>query len=79
MTLRYRRTFVLRRYRGRHRHGQDGLVHCRRLASMAAALTAHRFGWSAVRHDRASVRRRLAVPAVPVPAMSTRTPQTLAA
>jgi hypothetical protein len=79
MTLRYRRTFVLRRYRGRHRHGQDGLVHCRLLASMAAALTARQFGWTATRHNRASVRRRLAVPPTPVPGMSTRAPQTLPA
>jgi len=79
MTLRFRRTFALRRYRGRHRHGHDGLVHCRLLASMAAALTARQGGWSAVRHSRASVRRRLAVPVAPVPVISTRTPQTLAA
>jgi len=38
MTLRYPRAFVLRRYRGRHRHGRNGLVHCRFLAPMAAAL-----------------------------------------
>jgi hypothetical protein len=79
MALRYRRTFVLRRYRGRHRHGQDDLVHCRLLASMAAALSARQAGWSALRHDRASVRRRLPVPVAPVPAVATRTPQTLAA
>jgi hypothetical protein len=79
MMLRFRRAFALRRYRGRHRHGHDGLVHCRLLASMAAALTARQFGWSAVRHSRASVRRRLAVPVAPVPAISTRAPQTLAA
>jgi len=79
MTLRYPRAFVLRRYRGRHRHGQDGLVHCRLLASMTAALGARQAGWSAARHDRASVRRRLAVPSTPVPAVSTRVVQTLPA
>ena len=72
MTLRYPRAFVLHRYRGRHRHGRDGLVHCRLLASMAAALAARRAGWSAARHDRASVRRRLRGTFAPVPAISTR-------
>jgi hypothetical protein len=72
MTLRYPRAFVLRRYRGRHRHGQDGLVHCRFLAPMAAALAARQAGWSALRHDRASVRRRIAVPVAPLPALPTR-------
>jgi hypothetical protein len=79
MTLRYPRAFVLRRYRGRHRHGRDGLVHCRLLPLMAGALGARQAGWSAARHDRASVRRRLVAPATPVPAVSTRAPQTLAA
>ena len=72
MTLRYTRAFVLRRYRGRHHHGQAGLVHCRLLAHMASALAARQAGWSAVRHDRASVRRRLVVPVTAVASVSTR-------
>lgn len=79
MTLRYPRASVLRRYRGRHRHGQDGLMHCRLLASMASAMGARQAGWSAARHDRASVRRRLAVTSTPVPAVSTLAARTLAA
>jgi hypothetical protein len=46
------------RYRGRHRVGLTGLVHCRALQAMAAALRARKSGWRPARHDLASVAAR---------------------
>jgi hypothetical protein len=68
---------ALGKYRGRHRHGADGLVHCRLLMAMAAALRARKDGWRPVRHDPASVRERLAAAAVP--SVSLARPVTLSA
>lgn len=60
-----------RRYRGRHRHGRDGLIHCRMLMAMAAALRARKDGWQPTRHNLESVRRRLATQTVPARNLST--------
>ena len=54
-----------RRYRGRHRNGADGLIHCRMLMAMAIALRARKDGWRPLRHDVASVRRRQVRDTVP--------------
>ncbi|MGI8880331.1 MAG: hypothetical protein ACR2KJ_07475 [Jatrophihabitans sp.] len=46
-------------YHGRHRLGRPGLMHCRTLMAMAAALNARKAGWRPVRHDQDSVRARV--------------------
>lgn len=53
-------------YRGRHRLGLPGLMHCRALMAMAAALHARKAGWRPVRHDKDSVRARVTMMPAPM-------------
>lgn len=63
------------RYHGRHRLGMPGLMHCRALLAMAAALRARKSGWQPARHDAGSVRARM--PRVPAPVVPLSVPSVI--